>query len=71
MMLEGLRFVGGHPLLVTLAITVGLWQMAHHAAVVVQILFATRVLGLSERAVGTTATPPGPNWAASRARRCA
>jgi predicted MFS family arabinose efflux permease len=26
--------------------------MCHHAAIVVQILFATRVLGLSERAVG-------------------
>jgi hypothetical protein len=31
---------------------VGLWQMSHHAAMVVQILFATRSLGLSEQAVG-------------------
>ena len=51
-LMEGLRFVGGHPLLVTLAVTVGLWQMAHHAAVVVQILFATRVLGMGEQSIG-------------------
>ena len=51
-LMEGLRFVAGHPLLVTLAVTVGLWQMAHHAAVVVQILFATRVLGMSEQSIG-------------------
>jgi len=51
-LMEGLRFVGGHPLLMTLAVTVGVWQMAHHAAVVVQILFATRVLGLREQAIG-------------------
>jgi predicted MFS family arabinose efflux permease len=30
----------------------GVWQMCHYAAVVVQILFATRTLGLSEHAVG-------------------
>ena len=35
-----------------MAVAVGVWQMSHHAAIVVQILFATRVLGLSERAVG-------------------
>ena len=28
------------------------WQMCHHAAIVVQILFATRTLGLTEQAVG-------------------
>jgi MFS family permease len=51
-LMEGLRFVAGHPLLVTLAVTVGLWQMAHYAAVVVQILFATRVLGMDEQSIG-------------------
>ncbi len=51
-LMEGLRFVAGHPLLVTLAVTVGLWQMAHHAAVVVQILFATRILGMGEQSIG-------------------
>ena len=39
-------------LLVALACAVGVWQMCHHAAIVVQILFATRTLGLSEQAVG-------------------
>lgn len=48
----GVRFVAGHRLLVALALAVGTWQMCHHAAIVVQILFATRVLGLSEQAVG-------------------
>jgi MFS family permease len=48
----GLRFVSSQRLLMTLAVLVGLWQMAHHTAMVVQILFATRRLGLSEQAVG-------------------
>ncbi|MFY9509824.1 MAG: MFS transporter, partial [Rubrivivax sp.] len=48
----GLRFVFEHRLLVALAMAVGTWQMCHNAAVVVQILFATRTLGLSEQAVG-------------------
>ncbi|HYM48642.1 MAG TPA: MFS transporter [Burkholderiaceae bacterium] len=48
----GLVFVRRHRLLVTMAVVVGGWQMCHHAAVVVQILFATRTLGLSEGAVG-------------------
>ena len=48
----GVRFVARHRLLVALAIAVGTWQMCHNAAVVVQILFATRTLGLSEQAVG-------------------
>ena len=48
----GLQFVRGTPLLVAMAVAVGLWQMAHHAAVVVQILFATRTLGLNESQIG-------------------
>jgi len=48
----GVRFVARQRLLVSLATAVGLWQMCHHAALVVQILFATRTLGLSEQAVG-------------------
>ncbi|MBI3286340.1 MAG: MFS transporter [Burkholderiales bacterium] len=48
----GVSFVAGKPLLVALAITVGTWQLCYNAALVVQILFATRVLGLSEQAVG-------------------
>ena len=49
---QGVRFVARHRLLVALALAVGVWQMCHHAAIVVQILFATRTLGLSEHAVG-------------------
>jgi len=48
----GLRFVRGTPLLVAMALTVGLWQMCHHAAIVVQILFATRTLGMNESQIG-------------------
>jgi MFS family permease len=48
----GIHFVRGTPLLVTMACTVGVWQMCHNAAIVVQILFATRTLGLSESQIG-------------------
>lgn len=51
-MREGLGFVGRHRLLVTMASCVGTWEMCSQAATVVQILFATRQLGLSERGVG-------------------
>ncbi len=51
-MRAGLVFVVQHRLLLTMACIVGGWQMCHHAALVVQILFATRTLGLSEGAVG-------------------
>ena len=49
---EGLRFVAGTRLLVVLAASVGCWQLCHHMAMVVQILFATRELGLDERQLG-------------------
>ena len=48
----GVRFVARHRLLVALAVAMGVWQLCQNAAVVVQILFATRTLGLSEQAVG-------------------
>jgi MFS family permease len=51
-LMVGLRFVVEHRLLVALALAVGTWQMCQNAAVVVQILYATRTLGLSEQAVG-------------------
>lgn len=51
-MKAGMRFVRGTPLLLTMAAAVGVWQMCHHAAVVVQILFATRTLHLDESQVG-------------------
>src|SRR5258706_430071 len=51
-MREGVNFVRGHPLLISMATCVGIWQLCNQAAMVVQILFATRKLGLSERSVG-------------------
>ncbi|MFG6449027.1 MFS transporter [Roseateles sp. BYS180W] len=48
----GLAFVRGHQLLVVLSLTLGAWQGFHHCAQVVQILMATRVLGLSGQEVG-------------------
>ncbi len=51
-LMVGVRFVLGNRLLLTLAVLMGVWQMCHYAALTVQILFATRTLGLSERAVG-------------------
>jgi MFS family permease len=51
-MREGLVFVRGHKLLITMASCVGIWQMCNQCATVVQILFAIHQLGLSERGVG-------------------
>jgi hypothetical protein len=51
-MRQGLNFVRSHRLLMTMAICVGCWYFCSQAAMVVQILFATRELGLSERGVG-------------------
>jgi MFS family permease len=51
-LVAGLRFVVHQRLLVALAVCVGALQLCHHAALVVQILFATRVLGMGEQAVG-------------------
>ncbi len=48
----GLRFVTGQRLLISLAVLAGGWQFCNQSAMVVQILFATRRLGLSEQAVG-------------------
>jgi MFS family permease len=58
-LLTGLRFVGAQRLLVALAVLMGGWQMAHYAAITVQILFATRTLGLSEHEVGLAYTGVG------------
>ena len=41
-----------HRLLLSLATAVGFWQLCHQSAMVVQILFATRELGLSANQVG-------------------
>src|ERR1700676_1471861 len=66
-MREGLDFVRGHTLLVTMATCVGILQMCSQAATVVQILFATRLLGLSERAVGLSYVALGVGTVAASA----
>jgi MFS family permease len=48
----GLHFVFTHPLLLTLATLVGVWHVCYFAAFAVQILYATRELGMSEATVG-------------------
>ncbi len=58
-LMAGLRFVAGNRLLMTLGVLMGVWQMCHYSAMVVQILFATRTLGLSEQAVGLCYTGMG------------
>lgn len=45
---EGIHFVLKNRLLRSLALVVGLWQICQTTAMVVQVLFATRTLGLSE-----------------------
>jgi MFS family permease len=49
---DGLRFVASQRLLVSLGISVGAWQFFNQCAMVVQILYATRELGLNENQVG-------------------
>jgi MFS family permease len=56
---EGFRFVWSQALLVTMVVCVGLWQFCSQAATSVQILFATRLLGLSERGIGVSYTAGG------------
>ncbi len=51
-MKEGLNFVRERALLVSLACAVGGWQFCNQSAQVVQILYATRSLGLSGQTVG-------------------
>ncbi len=48
----GLRFVHQQRLLVALAWAVGGWQLCHNGALVVQILHASRGLGLGEQVIG-------------------
>lgn len=48
----GVQFVADQRLLASLAVTVGLWQFCYNAALVVQILFATRILNLNAQAIG-------------------
>lgn len=58
-LLAGIDFVRQHFLLPRLALAVGAWQFFYHAALVVQILFATRELHLSEKQIGLSYTALG------------
>ena len=49
---EGVGFVLRQRLLLTLAMMVATWHVCFHFGVVVQILLASRTLGLSEQAIG-------------------
>lgn len=51
-MRAGINFVRTHRLLIAMASCVGGWELCNAAAMTIQILFATRVLGLSARGVG-------------------
>jgi MFS family permease len=51
-MRAGLGFVAGHRLLVAMAAVVGVFNVCYQCALVVQILVATRRLGLTENEVG-------------------
>jgi MFS family permease len=51
-MRTGLGFVAGHRLLTAMAAIVGIFQACYQCALVVQILVATRLLGLTEHQVG-------------------
>ena len=48
----GVRFVVASRLLLVLAGFVSVWQFCYNSALVVNILFATRILGMSARSVG-------------------
>ena len=56
---QGLRFVWQHSLLPSLALMIGAWGLFNQTAMVVQILFATRTLGLNEQQVGLSYTALG------------
>lgn len=58
-LVEGIRFVLGNRVLLTLALLVGVWQVCQTTAMVGQVLFATRVLGLSEAQYGLCFTAAG------------
>jgi predicted MFS family arabinose efflux permease len=50
---DGLRFIWQHPLLRMLAWTAGIWNLLFGAYVASQVLFATRVLGMTPGMLGT------------------
>ncbi len=66
-MREGIGFVRTHRLLLTMATCVGIWEACMQSATVVQILFATRQLGLTERGIGLSYVALGAGTVAASA----
>jgi MFS family permease len=58
-MKDGIGFVFHNHMLLTLALMVAAWQVCQTTAMVVQVLFATRVLGLTEAEYGACFTGVG------------
>lgn len=56
---EGIRFVAGDRLLLSMALAVGCWQLLQTCAMVTQVLFATRELRLNEFEFGLCLTGAG------------
>ncbi|HEX8478130.1 MAG TPA: MFS transporter, partial [Telluria sp.] len=50
---DGLRFIARHPLLRMLAWTAGAWNLLFGAYMALQVLFATRILGMTPGMLGT------------------
>lgn len=63
----GIRFVVGNRLLLSLALVVGLWQICQTSAMVVQVLFATRELGLNGYQYGLCFSAAGVGTVAASA----
>ena len=51
--IDGLRFIRQQPLLRTLAWTASLWTVLFYGSMTLQLLFATRILGMSPGTLGT------------------
>ena len=64
---EGIRYVAGNRLLVSMALAVGLWQICQTAAMVVHVLFATREMGLQDYQLGLCYTGSGLGTVAASA----
>ncbi len=52
-MLDGLRFIWGHPILRPLAWVAGFWHFLFYGYAALLVLFATRVLGMAPGVLGT------------------
>lgn len=64
-MLDGIRFIWRHELLLPLAFTVGAWHVLFSGYMALNILFATRILGLSPGMLGVAQAAGGVGMLAS------